>query len=171
MAAAAAILCAGLLVNPAMRGYRAVSGHRTIQLVSPVAPASPPLVYRDGLMIAVHEFTHLALDEIDPSLPDWLDEGAAVYFGPDRGRAFYERACRSQPILRAPSYDELTYHYTLVDGADFFAYTLVASIAEHSGAQRVRALLHGTAAGRSLADLDRAQVERQWRRYLNRHCR
>jgi hypothetical protein len=32
--------------------------------------------YADGLMIAAHEFTHLALNEVNPRLDGWLQEGA-----------------------------------------------------------------------------------------------
>jgi hypothetical protein len=152
--------------SPAMRGYRAVSGGGRIQLLSPAVAGAPPLPYTDGLMIAVHELTHLALDEINPDLPAWLDEGAAVYFGPARGRALYDRACRTAAVLEPPDYARLTRHYADVPGADVFAYTLVASIAEDVGADKLPALLRSGPAG-----LDPRATERAWRRYLVRRCR
>ena len=86
-------------MNPEMRGFYAISGDGKIQLVSPAHPAPHRLTYGDGLMVAVHEFTHLALDEVNPRLSSWLDEGAAVYFGPDAGRKLYDQV--SEHIARA----------------------------------------------------------------------
>lgn len=158
------------VLNPAMRGYRAVSSEGRIQLVSPAVGGTPALSYTDGLMIAAHEFAHLVLDELNPDLPDWLDEGAAVFFGPARGRALYDRACRTGAVLETPAYSRLTQHYADVRGADLFAYTLVASIAEHAGTDRLLALLRAAPAGRPPADLDPRATEHAWHGYLVRRC-
>ena len=113
--------------NPKMRGYFAYSGNGKIEMVSPAQGRSRGLSYRDGLMIAAHEYTHLALNEVNPHLVDWLQEGAAVYFGPREGRQVYDRAClrvRDRPL---PPIQELTMHYDSVAAAVLLAYTLVSS--------------------------------------------
>ena len=69
-------------MNRAMRGYFALSGNGRIQIVSPANSGRDALSYEDGVGVAVHEFVHLALDQIDPELPDWLEEGTAVYLAP-----------------------------------------------------------------------------------------
>ena len=121
-------------------------------------------------MVAVHEFTHLALDEVNPDLPDWLVEGAAVYFGPRAGQALYDRACRSSSFEHMPTLAQLTRHYTDTPAADLFAYTLVASLAERYGAKRVNALLRTPADPHSALGASWPEVEAGWQAYVRQHC-
>jgi hypothetical protein len=56
------------VINPEMRGYFAISGPaHLIQMVSPANPAPHQLAYDDAVLIAVHEFAHLVLDEVNPT--------------------------------------------------------------------------------------------------------
>ena len=127
------------VMNPDMRGFFAVSGGGRIQMVSPANVASRDLTYEDATGIAAHEFVHLALDRIAPELPDWLEEGTAVYLGP---HAVYE-AARGEASLRAmtPTFAALRDDYGNVPAADFFAYTVVAYIVETRGIGALNALL------------------------------
>ncbi len=83
------------------------------------------------MLIAVHEYTHLALNEVNPDLPDWLAEGAAVYLGP---HDMYDHVCRQNfPLSRFPRLQTLMQSYSSIPAADLFAYTLVRYIAETEG--------------------------------------
>lgn len=61
-------------------------------MVSPRLPAAGAhLSYDDRVAIAVHEFAHLVENEINPDLPVWLEEGAAIYIGPHQA---YDEVCQ-----------------------------------------------------------------------------
>lgn len=156
------------VMNPAMRGYFALSGDGRIQMVSPANSGRDELTYEDGVGVAVHEFVHLALDQIAPELPDWLEEGTAVYLGPHDA---YDRACREQLAgVALPSLQQMRRQYADVPAADLFAYALVASIVAADGLDGLNALLRAPddwerALGRSAAD-----VERAWREFVAGGC-
>lgn len=156
------------VMNPDMRGYFALSGDGLIQMVSPANSGRDELAYHDGVAVALHEFVHLTLDRIDPELPDWLEEGTAVYLAPHE---VYDRACREQLAgVDLPTLNELRDHYNDVPAPDLFAYTLVASIVTNNGLDGLNTLLRAPndlerALGRPAAD-----VERTWREYTQSGC-
>ena len=157
------------VMNPNMRGFYAISGKQKIQMVSPnIPPQQQPISYDERVLIAVHEYTHLALNEANPDLPDWLAEGAAVYLGP---HSLYDQACRHNfPRNRVPPLRSLIESYPSVPGADLFAYTLVRYIAETHGLVALNRLIRSpsdisVALGVSMEDL-----ERKWTIYLTEIC-
>lgn len=156
------------VMNPDLRGFFSLSGDGRIQMVSPANSGRAELAYEDGVGIAVHEFVHLALDRIDPELPDWLDEGTAVLLGPHE---VYDHACRAQLAgVDLPTLDDLRQHYAEVPAADLFAYTLVASIVATDGLDGLNALLRAPddlegALGRSVPE-----VEKEWRGFVEGGC-
>lgn len=156
------------VMNPDMRGYFALSGHGRIQMVSPANSGRDELTYEDGVAVAVHEFVHLALDQIDPELPDWLEEGTAVYLAPHE---VYDRACREQLAgVALPSLQQMRRQYADVPAADLFAYTLVGSIVATDGLDGLNALLRAPdeleqALGRSTVD-----VEHEWQEFTQSGC-
>jgi hypothetical protein len=156
------------VMNSAMRGFFAISGDGRIQMVSPAASSAAGLTYEDAVGVAVHEFVHLALDQIDADLPDWLEEGTAVLLGP---HDVYDRACRDRLAgVPLPSLLDLRQGYASVPAADLFAYTLLAAIAAADGLDGVNALL------RAPDDLERAlgrpatEVEQAWRTFVEGGC-
>jgi hypothetical protein len=156
------------VMNPEMRGYYALSGDGRIQMVSPANSGRDELSYEDGVGVAVHEFVHLALDQIAPDLPDWLEEGTAVYLGP---HTVYDRACRQQLAgVDLPPLADLRYRYSDVPAADLFAYTLVASIAGDDGYEALNALLHAPEAIEATLARSTAEVEAEWRTFVSRGC-
>jgi hypothetical protein len=156
------------VMNPEMRGYYALSGDGRIQMVSPANSGRDELSYEDGVGVAVHEFVHLALDQIDPELPDWLEEGTAVYLGP---HTVYDRACRQQLAgVDLPPLADLRYRYSDVPAADLMAYTLVASIAGDDGYEALNALLHAPEAMEATLARSTAEVEAEWRTFVSRGC-
>ena len=156
------------VMNPAMRGYFALSGDGRIQMVSPISSGRSELTYDDGVGVAVHEFVHLALDQIAPELPDWLEEGTAVYLAPHE---VYDSACRERLVgVALPSLEQMREQYADVPAADLFAYTLVASIVATDGLDGLNALLRAPddleqVLGRPVAD-----VERAWREFTVGGC-
>jgi hypothetical protein len=156
------------VMNPAMRGTFALSGNGRIQIVSPANSGRDDLSYEDGVGVAVHEFVHLALDQIDPELPDWLEEGTAVYLGPHDA---YDRACRERlPGAALPRLADLRDHYSEVPGSDLFAYTLVASIVDAHDLEGLNALLRAPDALEATLNLPAAEIETAWRSFVGRGC-
>ncbi len=105
------------VMDPDMRGFFAISGPpHTIQMVSPANPAPHEISYEDGISVAVHEFTHLALDEININMPTWLDEGTAIQVGP---HAPYTAFCQEKfPFETIPSFQQLEEDYNGVPAPD-----------------------------------------------------
>lgn len=156
------------VMNQDMRGYFALSGNGRIQMVSPANSGRSELTYQDGVAVAAHEFVHLTLDRIDPELPDWLEEGTAVYLAPHEA---YERACREQLTdVALPSLADLRDHYDEVPAPDLFAYTLVASIVNSHGQDALNALLRAPPAIETTLDISTAEVEAEWRAFVGRGC-
>ena len=128
------------VMNPDMRGFFAISGPpHTIQMVSPSNPAPHKIPYEEGVSVAVHEFTHLALDEINPGMPTWLDEGTAIYFGPHTP---YTTVCQERfPFEYMPSFQRLKEEYNDLPAPDLFAYTAVDFIVHDYGMEKLNLLL------------------------------
>ncbi len=155
------------VMNPDMRGFYAISGVGRIQMVSPANPAPHQITYADGVSIALHEFVHLALDEIEPDLPTWLDEGTAIYLGP---HAIYDQACHGNfPVEYIPSLNTLITAYDQVPAADLFAYTAVAYLVRDYQLVGLNALFRG-ASLESISGLSLNAFEENWKQYLSTEC-
>jgi hypothetical protein len=154
-------------MNPRMRGHYAYSGNRRIQMVSPRNPTPvSEIAYPDRLLIAVHELAHLAIDEINPRLEGWLDEGAATFIGP---HGPYAHACRHRfPFKLVPTLRDLERSYHRVPAGDLFAYALVEFIVESHGLPTLNRLLRAPESIEQIIGLDRDELERQWLACLQR---
>lgn len=156
-------------MNPEMVGFYAYSGDHRIQMVS---PRNTPLTgydpgYSQRVLIAVHEFVHLVNNAINEEMPDWLNEGIAVYVGPHE---IYAYVCQHQfPFDRIPSLTDLEQSYDEVPAADLFAYTLIDFIAADYGMDTVNDLFRRPEALEEIVGLPRAEFEQQWRVYMNAH--
>ena len=157
------------VINQDYRGFYAISGRGKIQMVSPRVPLpNMAIPYNERVLIAVHEFVHLALDEIDPDLPDWLDEGAAIYLGP---HAIYDRACRQAfPFERVPGIQDLTQSYSSIPAADLFVYTLVRFIIERDGMENFNQLLRSPSRIREFSAMPPSGFESEWNSFLKQTC-
>jgi hypothetical protein len=151
-------------MNPEMRGFFAISGQpHTIQMVSPANPGSHKIPYNDGVSVAVHEFVHLALDEINPDMPTWLDEGTAVYLGP---HSLYTTVCQSAfPFELTPSFQQLDEDYNSVQAPDLFAYTLVDFIASQYGMDNLNLLLRSPDKLENILGVSKETFEAQWQQF------
>lgn len=156
-------------MNPEMIGFYAYSGEHRIQMVS---PRNAPLTgydpgYSQRVLIAVHEFVHLVNNAINEDMPDWLNEGAAIYVGP---HDIYAYVCQHQfPFDQIPSLTDLEERYEAVRAADLFAYSVIDFIAADYGLEAVNALLRRPDALEEVVGLTRAEFEQQWRIYMNAH--
>jgi hypothetical protein len=156
------------VMNQDMRRYFALSGYPyTIQIVSPANPAPHKISYEDGVLIAVHEFVHLALDEINPALPAWLDEGTAVYLRPHEP---YTTVCQfAFPFEMIPSFRQLAEAYGDLSAPDLFAYTAVDFIVHEYDMDKLNRLLRAPEDGEKILRVSSAVFEDRWHRFMHAH--
>ncbi len=153
------------VINPEMHSYFAISGSpHIIQMVSPANPAPHTISYEDGVLVAVHEFTHLALDEVNTDLPTWLDEGTAVYLGPHQ---LYTTACQSAfPFELTPSFQELEQNYDRIQAPDLFAYTAVDFVIHQYGLEKLNQLLRTPEELENILDVSKKAFEENWQYFI-----
>ena len=158
------------ILNREMRGYFAISGGgQMIQMVSPANPAPHNIKYEDGVQVAVHEFIHLALDEVNPELPLWLDEGMAVYLGP---HAPYTMVCQyAFPFEMTPSFRQLEHDYRGIPVPDLFAYTAVDFIVDEYGMEKLNTLLRRPKELEKVLEASTPDFEEDWQRFLRTRYR
>jgi RNA polymerase sigma-70 factor (ECF subfamily) len=156
------------VMNPEMQGFFAISGTpNRIQMVSPANSAPHKISYQDGVLVAVHEFVHLALDEINPALPTWLDEGTAVYVGPHE---LYTMACRYVfPFEMIPSFGQLENAYHSVQAPDLYAFTVADFIVHEYGMEKLNRLLRTPADMKRVLGVSSAGFEEQWHDFMVRN--
>jgi RNA polymerase sigma-70 factor, ECF subfamily len=152
-------------MNPRMRGSYAYSGDGRIQMVSPRNPVpNLPVGYETRVLIAVHELAHLVLNEVNPRLPLWLNEGVATFVGP---HAPYSFVCRNRfPFDRVPQLRDLQQSYATVPAADLFAFTVVDFIVAEYGMDALNRLIRAPDALEQIAGGDLAEFERRWRAFM-----
>lgn len=156
------------VMNPEMRGFFAISGEQDlIQIVSPANPSPHEISYEDGVLVAVHEFTHLALDALNPALPAWLDEGTAVYLAPHK---LYTTVCQMAfPFELVPSFRQLTEDYESVQAPDLFAYTAVDYIISEFGLDKLNLLLRTPDDLEHVLGVSQAAFEENWHQFIRAH--
>jgi RNA polymerase sigma-70 factor (ECF subfamily) len=153
------------VINPEMRGFFAISGPpHTIQMVSPANPAPHAISYEDGVAVSVHEFAHLALDEINPGMPTWLDEGTAIFVGP---HAPYTVVCQEKfPFEYIPSLQRLEEDYNGIPAPDLFAYTAVDYIVHEYGIEKLNLLLRTPEAMEDILGVSKGMFEEGWQNFM-----
>jgi hypothetical protein len=156
-------------MNPEMQGYYAYSGDNRIQMVSPRQPIpGVDIPYDDRVQIAVHEFVHLVLDRINPGLPSWLDEGAAIQVGP---HAVYDYTCRNQfPFDKIPSLHDLEDNYASVPAADLFAYSFVNFLVGEYGIDTLNTLVRSPDRLETITQASIRELESHWHEYMDQNC-
>ena len=153
------------VMNPDMRGFYAISGSNTIQMVSPSNPAPHEISYEDGVLVAVHEFVHLALDEVNPQMPTWLDEGTAIYLGPHEA---YRIVCQQKfPFEMTPSFPQLETAYDSVAAADLFAYSAVDFVVHRFGLEKLNRLLRQPENMRAILGISPTVFEERWHEFIS----
>lgn len=150
------------------RGHYAHSDGSGIQMVSPRNPLPGlPLSYETRVLIAVHEFAHLVNNAVNPRMPLWLNEGAAVFVAP---HAPYAHVCRiGFPFNQVPSLRDLQESYQAVPAADLFAFSFVEFVAREHGRDVLNRLLRSPDSLELLLGAPREEIERRWRVYMEKH--
>lgn len=150
------------------RGHFAHSDASGIQMVSPRNEIpNLPVSYETRVLIAVHEFAHLVNNAINPDMPLWLSEGAAVFAAP---HAPYAYVCQHHfPFERIPVLRDLRQSYRSVPAADLFAFTVVEFIATEFGHDALNQLLRAPTRLESIVGLSDADFETRWRQFLKHH--
>lgn len=153
------------VMNPEMRGFFAISGEpHTIQMVSPANPAPHNISYDDGVSVVIHEFVHLIVDEINPYIPTWLDEGTAIYVGP---HGPYTIACQEAfPFGYVPSFHQLEYDYNGTPAPDLFAYTVADFIVQEYGMESLNLLLRTPENLEDMLGVPRETFEESWHHFI-----
>jgi len=159
-------------MNPAMRGYRAYSGRRRIEMVTPREPlriGGTRVPYEERVLIAVHEFVHLVNDEVNPAMPSWLDEGLACFVGP---HAIYTYVCQHQfPFSQVPTFRRLEESYSSVPAADLFAYSLIDFVCARAGRPSLARLARSPETLLEILGVrDRTELDIRWKDHLRRSC-
>lgn len=152
------------VMNPDLRGFFAVSGNGIIQMVSPANPSPHKISNEDALLVTVHEFVHATLDEINPDLPTWLDEGTAVFIGP---HAPYTMVCQSAfPFEIIPSFQELKDSYHHVQAPDLFAYTAVDFVVHEYGMEELNMILRSPDELEEVLGISETAFEGAWHAFI-----
>ena len=158
------------IMNPLMRGTPAVSGAYRIQMVSPASPiALQGIPYRERLWFAVHEFTHLVIDQISEDVPAWLDEGLACYEG---SFMFYSYVCHnSMPESEPPTLTALTGSYERISAADVYSFSLVEFLIRRYGRAKINHLLREPQEIQKVFGVSPNDIREQWKVFISSNHR
>ena len=160
-------------MNPAMYGFRAYSGSNRIEMVTPSQSDSLPgylVPYHLRIRVALHEFTHLVLNDINSNLPLWVNEGVACFVGPHE---LYDYVCHHKfPFEMVPSISALQNSYHSVKAADLFSYAVVDFIRAESGESGLRTLVREPEKAFALVNVTGAQnFDLKWHVFLTSNYR
>lgn len=151
-------------------GYPACSGNRRMQLVSPASPIKVSgIPYNERLLMAVHEFVHLMINEINNELPMWLNEGLASYEG---SSAIYEYFCKTY-FYQLPSIElnHLERNYYSIPAADIYSYSAVHFIVEKFGFKKLNQLIRNPENFEKILSISKSDFNKQWNSFIDDHYR
>lgn len=134
-------------------------------LVSPLSPIKVSGITReDRLQMAVHEFAHLLVDEINPNAPIWLDEGVACYEG---SFDFYARVGReNMEKLPKIGFAVLQDEYYNLPGADLYAFYAVSFIVDEYGYGAINKLIRNPEELEGILGLSKAEFSGRWNSFM-----
>lgn len=158
------------LTDSSVIGSPACSGNRTIKLVSPESPIRiSGIPYNERLLMAVHEYVHLLIDEINNQTPVWLDEGLACYEG---SRDFYKEI--SQIVLiEIPEiqFVDLENSYYDTPASDIYSFTAVQYIAEVYGYEKLNQLIRNPSGFEDILSIRKDEFNMNWNAYIQKNYR
>ncbi len=123
------------IINQDLAGSPAISGYGKIQMVSPNAEIKiDNIPYPSRLMFIVHEYVHLCIDQINPSLPIFLNEGLACYYG---SHDFYRGVVEKHldQLTFKPSINQLINSYNKIPGVDVYSFIFIDFLVKTEGQQ------------------------------------
>jgi len=155
------------LTDKSVTGSPACSGNRRIQLVSPNSPIRiAGIPYEDRLLMVVHEYVHLMLNEINDSLPIWITEGVASYLGSPNGG--YDRIC-SLVFGQLPeiSLENLYSNYAHLSAPDIYSFSAIRFIANHFGLKILNRLIRDPVNLHNILGVNLKEFDNEWNGFIN----
>lgn len=153
-----------------MPGTPAGSGHRKMYLVSPLSSIKVAgIPYSERIMMAVHEYAHIIINEINSNVPVWLNEGLAEYEG---SASIYEKFCEMF-FERLPGIDfnKLQYSYYDVKGADIYSFSVVKFIVLKYGREKLNRILREPEKFDDILQTNTEIFSREWNDFINKGYR
>jgi hypothetical protein len=148
-----------------MQGSPAFSDKGFIAMVSPDSPIKVMLSYEERLMMAVHEYVHIVLDEINGDMPMWMNEGLASYLGSADG---YDSICQfAFPRLGEISFNELWNSYNELPAPDVYSCSAVRFIIERFGYDKINELLRDPGSFENILSTSMDDFNVLWNDYIN----
>lgn len=149
------------LTDEGVTGSPACSGDGKISLVSPRSPIRVPgISYDQRLMMAVHEYAHLLVNEINPDVPIWLAEGIACYEG--AGGTYIEKGGTVAKALPAIAFSAIQDSYYGTPAADVYSFLAVKYIIDTYGLDKLNRLLRNTGDIEGILGVNTLDFEKQW---------
>lgn len=125
------------IINKDLKGSPAISGDGKIQMVSPKATIKiANIPYPDRLLFLVHEYVHTSIDQINPSMPIFLNEGLACYFGSNNFYRTVVDKYRYQ-LNNRPTVDQLINNYDKIPGIDVYSFIFIDFLVKTDGEQNL----------------------------------
>lgn len=153
------------LSDKSVTGSPACSGNRKIKLVSPASPIKIfGIPYEERLLMAVHEYVHLMIDEINSETPIWLDEGLACYEGSRVGYAEISRLVF--PKIPEIDFSKLENAYYDIPAPDIYSYSAVSYIIEHFGYEKLNELIRDPSDLERILSMSRDEFSREWNTFI-----
>lgn len=148
-----------------MQGSPAYSDKGVIIMVSPDSPIKIDLPYEERLMMAVHEYVHIAAGAINDDLPMWLSEGLASYLGSADG---YDSLCRyAFPQLEEIRFNELWNSYYELPAPDVYSCSAVRLIIERFGYEKMNELLRDPDSFNNILSMTQDEFNVLWNDYID----
>lgn len=150
-----------------MRGSPAYSKQRSIILVSPDSPIRVVVPREERLMMAVHEYVHIALGSINNDMPMWMNEGLASYLGSTDG---YDSFCRyAVPQLKEIHFNTLWDSYYDLLAPDVYSCCAVRLIVERFGYDTMNELIRNPNSFEDILSITKDDFSILWNDYINQN--
>lgn len=118
--------------------------------------------------MAVHEFAHLIINEINRNAPVWLNEGIASYLGSPDGQ--YEKISKMVfQIVPEINFAELENSYFKLKAPDVYSYSAVAFIISEFGKDKLNCIIRNPEKMYSVLKTDQATFNRQWHNFIKKN--
>ncbi len=151
------------IMNPDLRNSPAVSGSGKIQIVSPSAKIKiDSMTYEDRLMLLIHEYVHILIDNLEKTPPIFIDEGIASFYS---SYGFYKSAAAKyvKQINFIPSIEQLLEDYNEITAPDLFSFIFIDFIVKLKGREILSEIL------RKSDFLVKEDLNLSWKRFVEQN--
>ena len=129
------------IINPDYKNSPAISGNGKIQIVSPLAKIKiDGIKYDDRLLLLVHEYVHILIDNLDKAPPTFIDEGIACFYS---SNDYYRSAAKKyiKQINFIPNIKQLLENYHEMPAPDLFSFLFIDFTVQTKGRKILKELL------------------------------